>query len=883
MTASVRAQELRASNIPTRQTSDIVGAMGGDLGAELEAARNELRVLRRLVEHAPALMAYWDTDLRCRFANQAYLAWFGHRPEELIGMHMTELLGPLFESNRPYIEAALRGEPQQFDREIPDPAGGPPRYSHAHYTPDIVDGAVAGFFVLVTDVSARRHAELELRSSEARFRAIFEASPLAIAITENRRFAAVNPAFESVLGWRADAMVGRTALEVGLILDGERVVAEASAEAAARGVLGPTPMVVVRPDGARRELLVSAAAVDLDDRPSTVSIAVDVTDGLATERQLRASEARFRAIFEAVHDGVFFIDGRGQVVEANRGACAQLGRRREELIGAPVGSISTRPDFDPRAVIAKVRSAGFAAYETEHRRADGSTFPVELVLSAIGSDVDAGVVGIARDITARKHAEAELRSSEQRYRVLVENLPGMVAILIDRDLRIVLIDGPAMSEGFTKEGMEGKLLHDAVPAEYAAAFEPNIRAALAGRAFWVEIPWMGDQTFRYDYCPLRNDRGEIDLVLILAKDVTERTRATAAIAASELRFRTLSEASPVGVFYADPHGQITYANARWAAITGRGPDDMVGDAWLTALAPQEQARWRELVATGDELVVEAPFTLGDRVPRWIKLRGVRVRDAAGATLGFVGTLDDLTERRQHALELEQKNDELTRFTYTVSHDLRSPLVTIRSFVGFLETDLAKDDRPRVAQDLGYIRTAAERMSDLLDELLELSRIGRMVNAAVPIPLRDLIDEALAIVQGRIVASRARIDIATPPVVLVGDRVRLVEVFQNLIDNAVKFAVPGTVPHVEIGAELDGPEPVMFVRDHGIGIDPRHHHKLFGLFEKLDPTAEGTGIGLALCKRIVEVHGGRIWAESPGVGRGATFRFTLPGTHEETPP
>ncbi len=636
-------------------------------------------------------------------------------------------------------------------------------------------------------------------------------------------------------------------------------------------------MTVAGPDGTRRQAQVSTAQVAIGDRFSTISVAIDVTAEHAVARQLQASEARFRAIFEAVHDGIFFIDARGTVVEANRGACQQLGRTRDELVGMPVASISTRASFDASKMIAEVRRRGYLAYDTQHRRADGSTFPVELVVSALGADPDAGIVGIARDISARRQAEAELRRSEYRYRVLVENLPGMVAILIDRDLRIVLVDGPAMTEGFSKASMEGKLLHEAVPAGYAAAFEPNIRAALAGRAFWVEIPWMDAQTFRYDYCPLRTDDGEIDMVLILAKDVTERTRATAAIAASELRFRTLSEASPVGVFYADGAGHVTYANARWAAITGRAPGD---DAWVAALGPQDQARWRAFVATGDELVLEAPFTIGERTPRWIKLRAVRARDAAGATLGLIGTLDDLTERRQSALELEQKNDELTRFTYTVSHDLRSPLVTIRSFVGFLEADLAKDDRARVAQDLGYIRTAAERMSELLDELLELSRIGRMVNAAAPIALRDLIDEAVAIVQGRIVTSHARITIATPPVVVVGDRVRLVEVFQNLLDNAVKFALPGVAPHVEIGAELEGPEPVMFVRDHGIGIDPRHAHKLFGLFEKLDPSAEGTGIGLALCKRIVEVHGGRIWAESGGPGRGATFRFTLPGTHEE---
>jgi PAS domain S-box-containing protein len=730
--------------------------MGGDDRAELEAARAELRMLRGLVGQTPALIAYWGRDLRCRYASASYLQWFGRRPDEIVGMHMSELLGPLFASNWPHVQAVLAGAPQQFDREIPDPSGGPARYSHAHYTPDVVDGEVAGFFVLVTDITAHHRAEAEAR----------------------------------------------------------------------------------------------------------------------------ASAAQIRAVFEAVHDGIYFIDPRGVVIDANRGACAQLGRTRAEVVGLPVAAISVRPEPQLRATLAELRSAGFVAYETAHRRADGSTFPVELVLSTLGPDADAVVVGVARDITVRRQVEVELRRSEHRYRALVENLPGMVAILLDRDLRIVLVDGQAMAPGFTKAGLEGKLLHEALPAEFVALVEPNIRAALAGRAYAIELPFGDDLTYRYEYCPLRDEHGAIEMVLILAKDISERTKAAAAIAASEQRFRTLSAASPVGVFYADPQGACVYANARWSAITGRSDADALGDDWVAALAPADAARWREFVAGGDDLVLEAPFRFTERTPRWIKLRAARVRDAAGATLGLIGTVDDLTERRQDALELEQKNDELTRFTYTVSHDLRSPLVTIRSFAGFLAADLAAGDQARVAQDLGFIQTAAERMSKLLDELLALSRVGRMVTAPTPVPLRALLDEAVAIVQGRIVATGARVEITAPPVIVSGDRVRLVEVFQNLLDNAVKFAAPGAQPHVELGADLAGPEPVLFVRDHGIGIDPRYQHKLFGLFEKLDPAAEGTGVGLALCKRIVELHGGRIWVESDGLGRGTTFRLALPGTRAE---
>jgi signal transduction histidine kinase len=234
------------------------------------------------------------------------------------------------------------------------------------------------------------------------------------------------------------------------------------------------------------------------------------------------------------------------------------------------------------------------------------------------------------------------------------------------------------------------------------------------------------------------------------------------------------------------------------------------------------------------------------------------------------------ERRKAEIELRAKNEELERFTYTVSHDLKSPLVTIRTFLGFVERDLRSGDSARVEDDLGYVRRAAERMTRLLDELLHLSRLGQKLGPPVEVALQDVVQEALGQVAGRVTEHRAEVEVTEQAVLLRGDRTRLVEVFQNLLDNALKFGGEAP-PRIEIGAEdLDG-QVVLFVRDHGVGIDPRYQDRLFGLFEKLEPESDGTGIGLALIRRIVELHGGRVWVESAGIGHGATFRFTLEGT------
>jgi signal transduction histidine kinase len=238
----------------------------------------------------------------------------------------------------------------------------------------------------------------------------------------------------------------------------------------------------------------------------------------------------------------------------------------------------------------------------------------------------------------------------------------------------------------------------------------------------------------------------------------------------------------------------------------------------------------------------------------------------------------VTEKIREKLigELEHKNAELERFTYTVSHDLRSPIVTIKGFVGMLEKDMRENSPDRVQSDIQRISNASDKMDALLKDLLELSRIGRLVNPPEEIDTVRLIHDSMESVDAQLHAKNVTVNILPDLPRLYGDRIRLREVFENLIANAAKYMGDQPNPLIEIGFRNHRSEIVFYVKDNGMGIDPRYHTRIFNLFEKLNPTIEGTGIGLTLVKRILEVHGGRVWLESEGLGKGSTFCFTIPG-------
>jgi signal transduction histidine kinase len=236
--------------------------------------------------------------------------------------------------------------------------------------------------------------------------------------------------------------------------------------------------------------------------------------------------------------------------------------------------------------------------------------------------------------------------------------------------------------------------------------------------------------------------------------------------------------------------------------------------------------------------------------------------------------EEVDERKKREADLEIKNAELERFAYTVSHDLKSPIITIKGFTGALEKDLLKGNYERMAGDLKRVSAAADKMNDLLSDLLKISTVGRVVNTSDAVDMNLLLEDVLAQLAGPLKNSVIKVTVQPGLPQLYCDRQRMAEVVQNLIENAINYMGDQTDPEILFGVREESGVNVFFVQDNGIGIDKKYHQNIFGLFNKLDAKSGGTGIGLALVKRIIEVHGGRVWVESDGIGKGSRFCFTV---------
>jgi PAS domain S-box-containing protein len=498
----------------------------------------------------------------------------------------------------------------------------------------------------------------------------------------------------------------------------------------------------------------------------------------------------------------------------------------------------------------------------------------------------------AADLIERTQAEESRRASEQRYRTLFDLGPVAVyscevsGVIREFNRRAAELWGRAPNPGDTDERFCGShqmyrpdgtfLPHDQCPmAEVLAGTIPEARE-MEVRIKRPDGSWV---TVIVNIRALKNERGDITGAINCFVDVTDWKRVQEEARKAGERFRFLAESMPQKIFTADATGAVNYLNQQWLEYTGVPFDQLNKEGWVRFLHPYDAQetlrRWQQAVATKESFEIVHRFRRADGVFRWHLSRAHAMPDERGNGSMWIGSNTDIHDERETAKKLERTTEELKHFAYAASHDLQEPLRMVTSYTQLLANEYQGHLGGNADQYISWAVQGAQRMEALLKgmrEYWQASERGEQHNA--PTDTNATLEHALLNLQESIATSGAVITNDPLPIVR-ADETALVQVFQNLIGNAIKYR-GDQAPHVHISAAKNTTGEWMFsVKDNGIGIDPQFAEKVFTIFNRLNGNKyPGSGIGLSLCRKVIEHLGGSIWVEST-IGQGATFRFTIP--------
>ena len=653
-----------------------------------------------------------------------------------------------------------------------------------------------------------------------------------------------------------------------------------------------------------RQVWISAvgAKTEYQGKPAGLISVRDITQQKKAEEARRESEKRYDAIFNNKMHMVYVHDELGRFLEINDYGLELTGYSRDDLEKVSFQSIVHPEDF-PKAIeaVAEVMATGCMDQPVELRIATkpGGMIWVETFCMPLElSDGHYRGLAIAQDITDRKRMEEALRKSEQSYRLLAENASDVIWTM-DMNLRYTYVS-PSVTRlrGYSVEEIMNQTLDKSLTSaskELAiSAFAEEIAMELAeskdllrsrtlelemkcndGSTIWTEIT-MGF---------LRDSNNNPLGITGVTRDVTWRRKAEEELRETERRYRAIFDNPLQLVYINDLQGRFIEANACASQAMGYSPEDIANLSYYNLVHPEDLPKAFEALAKNMmdgtlERPVEVRLITKSGEIVWIETVGAPLYQN-GELYGGLGIGRDITERkawekelRERTEALERSNKELEQFAYVASHDLQEPLRMVASYVQLLSRRY-KGKLDADADDfIGYAVDGTNRMQKMINDLLAFSRVGTRGKDFVPTDCESVLNTALANLQVAVKESESVITHDTLPTIE-ADSSQLVQVFQNLIGNAIKFCGDNT-PHIHISTKRDDGKWLFSVSDDGIGLDPEYRDRIFIIFQRLHGKHEyhGTGIGLAICKKIVERHGGTIWVESE-VGNGATFCFTIP--------
>ncbi|HOO52875.1 MAG TPA: PAS domain S-box protein [Methanothrix sp.] len=647
----------------------------------------------------------------------------------------------------------------------------------------------------------------------------------------------------------------------------------------------------------------------------------DVTARKRTEAALKNSESQYHELADLLPLTAFELDLEGRVTFSNKKGLEVFGYSPEDLRrGLTIFDAAAADDPDDlEEAFGLALSEAYPEHEFLMKRKDGSTFP-GLIYSApiIRDGHSLGLRGIIVDISERREMEEALKASERFYRTIIEDQTDLICRFRPDGTLTFANDAYCRYFGKTPEELLGKTFMPLIPEEdqemvhqkFSSLSRKNPLVSYSHRAILPsgEVRWQ-----RWTDRAIFDESGQLLEFQSVGQDITEQKRMDDELRRAHKKLQDIIDFLPDATFVIDQERKVIAWNRAIEVMTGVRKKEIIGKgdhAYAEPFYGYKRPILIDLIFSEDvdtashydHITKRANGIFGEVfVPTLYGGRGAYLWGTAsplfddeGRIAGAIESIRDVTERKragemlqrahdelearvaERTRELEAKNAEMERFAYTVSHDLRSPLVTIQGFLGFLKEDLRDRDEERIEADIEMISGAVGKMDYLLRDTLRLSRIGRVANPPENIPFGEIVSDALASTQEMARAKEVEISVAEEWPSVHVDRLRIGEALVNLVENGIRYSADRPRPRVEVGWRKDGEEAVFFVRDNGIGIDPGQQEKVFELFYKADPESEGTGAGLAIVKRIIEVHGGRIWVESVE-GEGSTFCFTLPVT------
>ena len=592
-------------------------------------------------------------------------------------------------------------------------------------------------------------------------------------------------------------------------------------------------------------------------------------------------ERLFRTLFESSRDGVLIARPDGTIIRANPAACRMFGRSEDEVCRLGRAALVVE-DERLRRFIAERDRAGIAHGEVLHRRADGSTYLAE-VTAALVPTVSGEVYSyvIFRDVSEHRRA----REALQRYELLAEHSRDVIVFVRRPDGQVLEANAAAtLAYGYGRDELMRLSVRDlrAEPTHEELGVQ-MADADIRGIRFETTHRRKDGSTFPVEVSSEGADVAGTRVLISVIRDITERRRLEAEREESEKRFRAMADNIPQLAWMAEPDGNILWYNRRWYEFTGTAPEQMRGWGWRHVHHPDHigsvMRKWAAGIASRVAWEDTFPLRRHDGEYRWFLSRALPIKDERGNVLRWFGTNTDVTEQRDAAERLADADRRKSEFIGVLSHELRNPLAPIRNSLAILDRVAPESADALKAREVIHRQT--QHLTRLVDDLLDVNRIssGKIELRRAHTDLRDVArracDDHRSLFEERDVD--LRFEEPAGPVWIDADPTRIAQVVGNLLQNASKFSDPGGRTTVTVHKAASQAE--VRVRDTGIGIDPAQIERMFQPFAQAEKTLArtrgGLGLGLALVKGLVELHGGSVAGRSEGPGRGAEFAVHLP--------